>query len=143
MTEAPAPYDPTADGWKQSRREGAFTNLLGPFWSRREGEAWAYGAQAEQRHLNANGAIHGGLMLSFADETLGMTVWEAVGRRRCVTMQLALQFIGAVSAGDFLEMRGEVLRVTRSVVFVRGRLTVGERTVAHADGVWKILEPRQ
>ncbi|MBX6747993.1 MAG: PaaI family thioesterase, partial [Acetobacteraceae bacterium] len=61
------------------------------------------------------------------------------GRKPCTTVQLNTQFIAPVRVGDFVEGRAEVLRTTRSVLFVRGMLTVGDRTVAHADGVWKIL----
>ena len=38
-----------------------------------------------------------------------------------------------------VEARGEIVRGTRSLVFIRGLLTVGERTVAAIDGIWKVL----
>ena len=41
--------------------------------------------------------------------------------------------------GEFVEVGAEVLRATRTVVFVRGTLEVAGRAVVHADGVWKIL----
>jgi acyl-coenzyme A thioesterase PaaI-like protein len=51
--------------------------------------------------------------------------------------------VDAVHVGDFVEMDCEVVRKTRSVVFMRGTLTVGGRIVATADGIWKLLGPRQ
>jgi acyl-coenzyme A thioesterase PaaI-like protein len=79
------------------------------------------------------------MLMSFADDVLGMTVWEAARQKPCTTVQLSTQFIAPVKLGEFVEGRAEVMRTTRSVVFVRGLVTVGERTIVHADGIWKIL----
>jgi hypothetical protein len=32
------------------------------------------------------------------------------------------------------------MRITRSIIFMRSMLKVGDRSVASASGVWKILE---
>ena len=137
----PMPFDPLAAGWKPMRGMDGYPALIGPFWFRRDedGKGFRYGFPAEDRHLNMGGVVHGGMLMSFADDVLGMTVWEAAGRKPCTTVQLSTQFIAPVKLGEFVEGRAEVLRRTRSVVFVRGMLAVGERTVLHADGVWKIL----
>ena len=42
--------------------------------------------------------------------------------------------------GEFVEARTEIVRRTRSVVFVRGRLGVGGRQVLAASGIWKVLD---
>ena len=55
----------------------------------------------------------------------------------------ALRFIDAVQIGEFVESTQQVVRKTRSVIFVRGTLMVGPRVIATADGIWKILVPRQ
>ena len=133
-----APSDLAAAGWKPMPAED-YPALVGPFLARREGGGWRYGFVAEQRHLNKGGVVHGGMLVSFADDALGATVWEAVGHRPVTTVQLNTQFISPARLGDLVEMRAEVLRSTRTVVFVRGALEVGGRTVVHADGVWKIL----
>ncbi|WP_043364602.1 PaaI family thioesterase [Belnapia sp. F-4-1] len=138
MNDAPTRFDPAAAGWKPLRPEG-YPALIGPFWFKREEGGFRYGFPAEPRHLNNGGVVHGGMLMSFADDVLGMTVWEAAGRKPCTTVQLSTQFISPARVGDFVEGRAEILRATRSVVFVRGLVTVGDRTVVHADGIWKIL----
>lgn len=138
---APVPFDPAAEGWER-RGTGNYSHLVGPFWTRREAAGWVYGVMAEERHLNGAGIVHGGFLVTVADNALGLTVWEAAGRVPCVTVQLNTQFIAAVRAGEFLTARAEILRKAHSTVFVRGVLTVGDRTVAAADGVWKILGAR-
>ena len=130
--------DPAAAGWKPMPADD-YPALIGPFLARREGDGWRYGFVAEQRHLNKGGVVHGGMLVSFADDALGATVFEAVGRQPVTTVQLNTQFIAPVRLGELAEMRAEVLRRTRTVVFVRGVLEVGGRAVVHADGVWKIL----
>jgi uncharacterized protein (TIGR00369 family) len=134
----PPAFDPSAAGWKPIPSDG-YPALIGPFLTRREDGGRRYGFVAEARHINLGGVVHGGMLMSFADDVLGMTVWEAAGRKPCTTVQLNTQFIAPVKRGEFVEGRAEVMRATRTVVFVRGMLTVGDRTIVHADGVWKIL----
>lgn len=129
---------PVPDGWKPMRLRD-FSEFIGPFLYRREGEGYRYAFEAGQRHANVNGVLHGGMLVTFADQALGSTVYEAVGRRKCATAQLNTHFLGPVKPGDFVECEAEVVRVTRSLVFMRGMLRVGDRRVLSADGVWKIL----
>jgi len=132
--------DPAAQGWKRFQwHQDDFPALVGPFWSKREGDAWAYGLLAAEKHRNIHGIVHGGMLSMFLDQTLGIACWEASGRAPLVTIQLNTHFISAAKLGEFLECRASVLRTTRSLIFVRGQITVGERVVAAADGVWKRL----
>ena len=136
--DAPAAPASLPAGWKIMPAED-YPALIGPFLARREGNGWRYAFVAEERHLNKGGVVHGGMLMSFADDALGATVWEAVGRRPVTTVQLNTQFISPARLGELVEARAEVLRSTRTVVFVRGVLEVAGRAVVHADGVWKIL----
>lgn len=130
--------DPAAAGWKPMR-SGGFSELVGPILARREGEHWAYAFQSGPSHENRQGAVHGGMLMFFADHAIGAIAWEASGRRRCVTMQLDTHFVSAAVPGDFIECRGEAVRTARSVIFMRGELTVGERVVLSATGIWKVV----
>lgn len=143
MNDAPAPFDPAAAGWHVFpwHAEG-FPTLVGPFWAKQEADGMAYGLVAEDRHSNAHGIVHGGMLVTFLDQILGATCWEAAQRDAVVTIQLNTHFVAAARAGEFLEARAEAVRATKSIVFVRGQITVGERIVATADGVWKRLGAR-
>lgn len=120
-------------------RSGGFSALVGPLFARREGEAWAYAFQSGPQHENRQGAVHGGMLMTFADHAIGATAWEAGGRRKSVTMQLDCQFVSAAIPGDFIECRGRAVRTARSVVFMAGELTVGDRVVLSATGIWKVV----
>ena len=113
---------------------------LGPFYRKPLDDGrWLFGFRAEPRHLNSNQVVHGGCLMSFADEMLGITVHFASGRRRCATISLNNEFVSAAKEGDWILGTPEVVRVTKSVVFVRGTLTVGDRTVLTSSGIWKLI----
>jgi uncharacterized protein (TIGR00369 family) len=120
-------------------RMGDVTEFIGPYVRRKTDKGYVYGFQTDDRHANINGVIHGGMLVTFVDQALGSTVYESLGKRRGATAQLNTMFIGPVKPGEFLECDAEVIRITRSLVFIRGVLRVGDRKVLAADGVWKIL----
>ncbi|HEX6958573.1 MAG TPA: PaaI family thioesterase [Ferrovibrio sp.] len=132
-------FDPVSAGWKQRHGQGPFTQLVGPVWAKREAEGSAYGFLAEERHTNSRGVVHGGMLMTFVDHGLGWIVWDLVEHRACATVSLNTQFVAAVKPGDWVELRGRLVRQTRSLIFIQATVTVAERTVLVADGIWKIL----
>ncbi len=124
---------------------------LGVPWARQVGGAWRYGLLTSQDHANPNGVLHGGVLMAFADHGLSFLAWEAAGRVACTTIQLNTHFLDAIKPGEFIEMRGEVVRRTGGLVFVRGVVgarggdpddAAAERDVGAVDGIWRILRPR-
>lgn len=127
-------------GFEEVRGKGAFTSMIGPTYARPETDGPpTFGVAIEAKHLNRRGVVHGGMLMSFMDHLLGHTVHVTVGDRSAATVQLDNQFLGGVHEGDWLEGRGEVVRRTRSLVFVTGRLAVDGQPVLLSSGVWKIL----
>jgi acyl-coenzyme A thioesterase PaaI-like protein len=128
-----------ADGW--TRMLGThFNEAAGPYWMRHEDGVRIVGLQGEDKHGNGYvGTIHGGVLMTFADIALGMGVVDASGTRDCVTLQLQMQFAATAPMGSFLTCRPELVRRTSQVVFMRGLIMAGERTVASADGIWKLI----
>ncbi len=133
--------DPATLGWSPLQTDG-FPAHVGPLWVREGVGPPRFAMLADERHINVHGIVHGGMLMTFADTGLGITVWEAAGRQPCVTIQFAIQFLDAVRPGDFVELDAEVLRRSPSVVFVRGTLRCGKRQVASVDGVWKMIRAK-
>ena len=129
-------------GYEELPPEGGFDRLVGPLWRRVSPGGWTCAFVAEPRHANRRGVVHGGMLVTFADHALGMNVSVAVGGQPCATATLNTDFVGAVRAGDLVECDAEVTRVSNALVFVRGRLFVGDRTVMTAAGIWKRLGAR-
>ena len=96
--------------------------------------------------LNSWGSVHGGVLMAFADHGLSMLAWEAAERAPCTTIQLNTHFLDAITPGEFLDIRGEVTRRTRGLVFVRGVITArgadAARDVGAIDGIWRVLRTR-
>jgi len=132
------PFNPAAAGWEPYSDEG-FIGLVGPFWTRVEDEKHVYAFMAEKKHHNRRGVVQGGMLMTFADRSLGMTAWYANGEKPQATVHLDVHFIDAVQIGEFVEARCRVVRRTRSLIFMSGEFVVGDRVVATANGVWKAL----
>ena len=132
------PFDPVAHGWEIYPGEG-FIGLVGPFWMKRAGESYRYGFLAEKKHHNRRGVVQGGMIMTFADRSLGMTAWYANEKQPQATVHLDVHFVDAVQIGEFVEAKCRVVRRTSSLIFMSGEFMVGARTVATANGVWKAL----
>lgn len=133
--------DIAPDGYVPSTiPDGTFGKLLGTLYRRREGGGFAF--RVEARHGNVRGAIHGGMLMTMADQVLGLTVQQAIGGGPTATISLNCDFVSSAKPGDLIEGTAEVTRITRSIVFVQGRLACGDRLILSAAGLWKRLDPR-
>jgi uncharacterized protein (TIGR00369 family) len=131
-------FDPAGAGWEMLSGAG-FAELTGPLWKRDDGGRLRFGFVVAPKHLNYAGILHGGMLTTFADLAMGMTTWRATGGKAHATIELNIQFVGTVRPGEFVEAQCEVVRATRSVVFMQAKMFVGARIVAAANGIWKIL----
>lgn len=131
----------TEAGWR-SRDLPGFAGHVGPLWTRKEGDAWAYGLLAAPQHLNTVGIVHGGLLTTLIDHALSAIAWTSIAQQPCVTVQLDTQFLSSAKAGDFLEARGRVLKATSSLVFVQGQIEIAGVVCVSATSLMKIVGPR-
>lgn len=124
------------------RDEDAFGRLIGPLYVRkpRDGRPFAWGFRATGKHLNHGGVVHGGMLLTFADQTFGALAWFTAGKQPCTTIDLAASFVSPGQPGDWIECTEAVSRTTPELVFVTGRITVGERTLVDLKGIWKRID---
>ena len=141
MDAKPPPFDPAAHGWLTYGDEG-FVGLVGPFWMKKDGEGYCYAFVAQPKHHNRRGVVQGGMIMTFADRSLGMTAWYANEKKPQATVHLDVHFIDAVQIGEFVEAKCRVVRRTRALVFMSAELVVGARLAATANGVWKTLGKR-
>jgi uncharacterized protein (TIGR00369 family) len=127
-------FDPAKVGWEPVISPG-FSELIGPLWRHGDG---LFGFVVAAKHLNFADILHGGMLSTLADQAMGMTAQRATGEKPHATVELNVQFVGAVRLGDFVEAQCEVVRLTRSIIFMRSNMVVGTRVIGTATGIWKI-----
>lgn len=127
-------------GWRAYPDTGGFETHVGPIYHRkRDDGVMVFGFRCHARHVNPQGVVHGGMLMTFVDHVLGALVWHRIGRRPTATVSLNSDFLNAVRVGDWVEGTAEIVRQGSSLVFVRGELTVEGRPVLAANGIWKVL----
>lgn len=130
VSEAPA-------HWKRREMKGIPASL-GAVWTHRDESGWHYAVQLDESHCNAQGFVHGGVLMTFMDHALSLMIWEAAERAFCSTVHLDNHFLAAVRAPAFVELDAEILRQGRNLAFVRGVLRSGDTAILEATGVWSI-----
>jgi acyl-coenzyme A thioesterase PaaI-like protein len=125
-------------GWSPVDASG-FIALVGPLWHRVTNEVHEYALIAEDKHHNRRGVVQGGVLMTFADRTCGMTARFISGSPSLATVQFDTQFVDAAKIGEILLSKPRVIRATRSLIFMTTELTAGERCVAMASGVFKVM----
>jgi acyl-coenzyme A thioesterase PaaI-like protein len=128
-----------SDGWTVAETSG-FLHLIGPLWQRVVHGEHQYALITEDKHHNRRGLVQGGVLMTFADRTCGMTARYVSGRPTLATVQLDTHFVETGKIGEVLISRPRVVRSTRSLIFMSTEVTVDKRVLAMANGVFKILK---
>jgi acyl-coenzyme A thioesterase PaaI-like protein len=147
MSDAPAAEAPSGPilltegpfaGWSTWSAGGdPFETAIGPFCFKAEGGRMRSAFQPRREHLNGGGAIHGGALMSFADFALFSIAHNALRDVRAVTLTCNCEFLSAGDLSAVVEAEGEVLRDTRSLIFVRGMVTQASRPLLAFSGTLK------
>ena len=127
------------DGWSIVETSG-FLHLIGPLWQRLVDGHHEYALITEDKHHNRRGLVQGGVLMTFADRTCGMTARFVSGKPTLATVQLDTHFVEAGKIGEVLISKPRVVRSTRSLIFITTEVTVDRRVLAMANGVFKILK---
>jgi acyl-coenzyme A thioesterase PaaI-like protein len=128
-----------SSGWTIVDTTG-FLSLVGPLWQRVVGGEPEYAIVAQDKHHNRRGLVQGGLLMTFADRTSGMTARFVSGRPTLATVQMDTHFVDSAKIGEILRSKPRVVRATRSLIFTTTEVTANDRCIAMASGVFKILK---
>lgn len=98
-----------------------------------------------ERHQNAEGRVHGGLLATLLDAALGFparVMSDDADLVRAVTLTLTVNYLAA-PRGPTIRATGHLTGGGRATVFAEGRVTDADGTVcATATGSFKRLLPR-
>jgi uncharacterized protein (TIGR00369 family) len=118
-----------------------YETMLGPFCFRVDDGRVRSAFQPRHDHLNGGGNVHGGALMSFADFSLFAIAHNALRGVRAVTLTCNSEFLSAGDNKSVIEASGEVLRETRSLIFVRGVVTQASRPLLAFSGTLKKIRP--
>ena len=68
---------------------------------------------------------------------------KELGEDSGVTLSMSSDFISAANAGDLMEVRGEVIRAGRSIIFIRGMVTANGKPCLNFSGTVKKITLRK
>lgn len=129
-------------GWSTwSHGADPYETAIGPFCVKVEDGRARTAFQPRREHLNGGATIRGGALMSFADFSLFSIAHKALEGVHAVTLTCNCEFLSAGDLGAGVEAQGEVLRETRSLIFVRGIVTQGERPLLAFSGTLKKIVP--
>jgi uncharacterized protein (TIGR00369 family) len=128
------------DGFGEIALIDPFEVHVGPAWAKGEKGARVYAFRVREHHCNMRGVVHGGMLMTLADMTLGQAVWDATDNAPSVTLNMQTQFLKSAKEGDLIEVVPELTRRTRGFVFMRGDFTVEGEIVMTVQSVWKLLK---
>ena len=137
MTDAGVP-----DGFVRHFRRSGLTDPWEPLYSRHVDGAVRIGLRAGPAHANSRGFVHGGLIAALADNAMGLSCGEllrAAGAEvlaGLVTVNLAMDFIGAAKVGQWLEVRPSVLRTGARLSFCTALILADEALCARANATF-------
>lgn len=128
-------------GWRTWSRD-SFETHTGPFWHRMEDDGSIRCAfRVDKKHLNGSHNVHGGCFMTFADYCL-FAIAGPLLNGPGVTVGFSCEFLDAAREGELIEGTGEVTRAGGSLIFLRGQLTSGERTVFTFSGTIKRVKKK-
>ena len=140
---APAGAD-IPEGFEPRRFGEGFISVNGPLYTRRVDGRFQLGFRVEPRHCNPMGICHGGMMATFCDMLLPLSAHvlsNEVGNRFLPTINLQIDYLAASPLGAWVQGEAQLLRTTRSLVFMQGLVHADGAPVARVSGIFKIGPP--
>ncbi|HEX4973571.1 MAG TPA: PaaI family thioesterase [Steroidobacteraceae bacterium] len=120
-------------------RTSPFLETIGPLYSTGSGALLVIGMRVQEKHTNARGTLHGGVLASIADVTLGYGLATSTSTpTSMVTASLSVDFAGSAKAGDWVETSIDIQKVGSRMAFANVYFSVGNERIARASGVFLV-----
>ena len=134
------------EGYNRLKVGGDFIALNGPLYYAGSGDDFRVGFRVEPRHTNPLGTCHGGMLSTFCDMLMPISVGRKVAElngRFLPTISLQIDFMAPAHTGAWVEGHAEALRVTRKMVFCNGLVYADGQLAVRASGIFKIGPTRE
>ena len=122
-------------------RTSPFLETIGPLYSNGSGASLVIGMHVQEKHTNARGTLHGGVLASIADIALGYGLATSTSPpTSMVTANLSVDFAGSAQIGDWIETTLDIQKVGSRMAFANVYFSVGGERIARASGVFLVTE---
>ena len=125
-------------GFEPLFRTSPFLDTVGPLFCRRDRErGLVIGLRVAEKHANARGIAHGGLLLTLADIALGYrTAFSQDPPAGLITASLTADFAGAAKIGDWIEAHVDIQKIGGRLAFANAFLMVDGERIVRASAVF-------
>jgi uncharacterized protein (TIGR00369 family) len=126
-------------GFCRHFRQSPLTDPWEPLYSRKEGGVVSIGFHASAPHANSRGFVHGGMISSLADNAMGLSCGLALGGgASLVTINLAVDFLGTATLGQWVEVTPKLNRLGSTLCFAEAAVTADDNLCAKAHGTFRV-----
>jgi len=126
-------------GFARHYRQSPATNPWEPLYSRKHGGVVSIGFRAAEAHANSRGIVHGGLIAALTDNAMGLSCGETLGDATgLVTVSLAVDFLGSVNLGQWVEITPKVNRAGGRLCFAEALVTADGEPCAKAHATFSV-----
>ena len=138
MVEADAAPPP---GFARHYRQSPLTDAWEPLYSRKDDGVITIGFQAGAAHANSRGFVHGGLISALADNAMGLFCGQSLeGGPSLVTVNLAVDFLGSATPGQWVEVTPKLNRLGSTLCFAEAEVTADGVPCAKAHGTFRVVK---
>ena len=130
-------WNPAAEGYTQfSLSRSGFGAAFGSAY--RNPPEWLMCFRVERHHCNPVGTCHGGALATFADsQLLAMPGHTGDPTRHTPTVSLSMDFLAPAQLGQWVTLKLELLRTTRTLIFTQAVLRTVDGAVARSSAVYR------
>lgn len=132
--------EPCPPGFMPLFRTSPFLNATGPYFYQPRASGFVIGLRVSDKHTNASGTVHGGLIATLADVSMGyVTAMSKTPALRMITTSLGIDFAGTARVNDWIESGVSIVKTGSRMAFANAQITTCGAPVAHARAVFLVL----
>ena len=130
------------EGFEPHFRKSPFTDPWEPLYSKKTDKSVSM--RLARPHTNSRGLIHGGLIASLADNSMGYSCGQAMDwTTSFVTVSLAVDYIGSAQIGQWLAVECEVIKTGSTLCFAQSLIKADNVVIARANGTFRVVPKKE
>jgi uncharacterized protein (TIGR00369 family) len=126
--------NPLDNGW-EPHIDSTYVSGIGEVFERRRDAMIEIALQTDERHVNLSGIVHGSIVMTLIDRTIGLNCRVVAEGEPITTATLTGNFLRQIAVGDFLSVACRLRKKGRKAFFCDADAWVGDRLVATATGM--------